>query len=497
MEKLAKFVDPLPRLPLAKPIGVRPHPDKPGEKLPYYRVPMRAASVKVHRDLPETRMWGYDGSVPGPTIEVRRGQEILVDWPNELPVKHMFAVDHNLMGAEADKPEVRTVVHLHGAKAPPVSDGYPENWYPSGRSVTYRYPNGQDASLLWYHDHAMGINRLNMMAGLFGLYVIRDAEEDALDLPRGEYEIPLVLFDRMFTHDGQLYYPVADTENAPWLPEFFGNAYLVNGKILPYLEVDPRAYRFRIANVSNARFYNLSLANGAEFSQIGTDGGLLPGPVHLKTLFLAPAERADIVLDFSRFQGEQIVLQNGVVEVMQFRVARRSTAVAAKPLPERLRDVPKIAESQAVRTRYLTLEENVDVLAAPMIHLLNGARWHEPVTEKPVLGTTEIWAFVNLTEDSHPIHLHLVRFQILDRRPFDDTEYQTHQKLRYTGDAVPPSPGEGGWKDTVQAHPKMVTRIIVPFEGFAGRYVWHCHILEHEDNEMMRPYDVLAPGEKA
>ncbi len=142
-------------------------------------------------------MWGYGGSVPGPTIEVRKGQEILVDWPNELPAKHMFAIDHNLMGAEADKPEVRTVVHLHGAKAPPVSDGYPRTGMHPVRSVTYRYPNGQDASLLWYHDHAMGINRLNMMAGLFGLYIIRDADEDALDLPRGKYEVPLVLFDRI------------------------------------------------------------------------------------------------------------------------------------------------------------------------------------------------------------------------------------------------------------------------------------------------------------
>lgn len=497
VEKLAKFVDPLPIPPVAEAIGMRPNPDNRKEKLPYYRVPMRAASVKVHRDLPESRMWGYGGSVPGPTIEVRKDQEILVDWPNELPPKHMFAVDHNLMGAEADKPEVRTVVHLHGAKAPPVSDGYPENWYVSGRSVTYRYPNSQDASLLWYHDHAMGINRLNMMAGLFGLYIIRDREEDSLDLPAGEYEVPLVLCDRMFTKDGQLYYPVADAEDAPWLPEFFGNAFLVNGKILPYLNVERRPYRFRIANVSNARFYTLSLANGAEFSQIATDGGLLPGPVSAKTLFLAPAERTDIVIDFSRFRGEQIVLQNGVVEVMQFRIAGVSTTVAANPLPGKLRDVPKIPESHAVRTRYLTLDENSDVLAAPMIHLLNGTRWHEPVTEKPVLGTTEIWAFVNLTEDSHPIHLHLVRFQILDRRPFDDTDYQTHQKLRYTGDPVPPMPGERGWKDTVQAHPKMVTRIIVPFEGFAGRYVWHCHILEHEDNEMMRPYDVLNPSDKA
>lgn len=261
------------------------------------------------------------------------------------------------------------------------------------------------------------------MTGLFGLYIIRDREEDALDLPGGDYEVPLVLFDRMFTKDGQLYYPVADAPDAPWVPEFFGSAYLVNGKILPYLKVEPRPYRFRIANVSNARFYNLSLANGVEFSQIATDGGLLSASVSAKAVFLAPAERADMVIDFSRFQGEEIVLQNGVVEVMQFRVASTSTSVAARTLPAKSKDVPKILEATAVRTRYLTLEDKVDVLAAPMIHLLNGARCHEPVTEKPLLGTTEIWAFVNLAEHSHPIHLHLVRFQILDRRPFDDADY--------------------------------------------------------------------------
>jgi spore coat protein A len=236
---------------------------------------MRAVLAKAHRDLAATQFWSYGGSVPGPTIEARRGEAVLVEWPNELPAKHMFAIDHNLMGAEADKPEVRTVVHLHGAKVPPQSDGYPENWYTAGRSATYHYPNEQDATMLWYHDHAMGINRLNVLAGLFGLYIVRDAEEDALDLPRGKYEVPLVLFDRMFTPDGQLYYPVSGVEGAPWIPEFFGDAILVNGKILPYLEVEARPYRFRVANVSNGRFYNLSLTNGDDFHQIANRSRLL------------------------------------------------------------------------------------------------------------------------------------------------------------------------------------------------------------------------------
>jgi spore coat protein A len=319
--KLAKFVDSLSKPPIAEAVGLWVDPDHPKKKLPFYRIPMRPVLAKVHRDLPVTPSWSYGGSVPGPTIEARRGEAVLVEWPNQLPAKHMFAIDHNLMGAEADKPAVRTVVHLHGAKVPPQSDGYPESWYTAGRAVTYRYPNEQDATVLWYHDHAMGINRLNMMAGLFGLYVIRDEEEEALDLPPSKYEIPLVLFDRMLRPDGQLYYPVSEVDGAPWIPEFFGDAVLVNGKISPYLEVEARPYRFRLANVSNGRFYNLSLTSGDNFHQIATDQGLLPAPVALSTVFLAPAERTDVIVDFSRAQGQQIVLRNGAVDILKFRVA--------------------------------------------------------------------------------------------------------------------------------------------------------------------------------
>ena len=154
------------------------------------------------------------------------------------------------------------MVHLHGAKVPPSSDGYPEDWYVPGRSKVYHYPNQQDATLLWYHDHAMGINRLNVCAGMLGLYIIRDSFEDGLNLPKGEFEVPLVLTDRMIRADGQLYYPVSQLADAPWLPEYFGDAVLINGKLLPYLEVQPRKYRFRLLNGSNGRFYFLTLAHG-------------------------------------------------------------------------------------------------------------------------------------------------------------------------------------------------------------------------------------------
>lgn len=492
---LAAYVDPLPMPPIAKSIGMRVSPTQAGVKLPLYRLPLREMQCKVHRDVAATRFWGFGSSVPGPTIETRSGQGILVDWPNELPSKHFLPIDHSVMGAEADKPEARSVVHLHGAKAPPISDGYPENWYAPGRTVIYHYPNQQEASLLWYHDHAMGINRLNMYAGMFGLYIVRDKMEESFGLPQGNYEVPLVIFDRFLRQDGQLYYPVSQRPESPWVAECFGNAFLVNGKLLPFLDVEPRPYRFRVLNASNGRFYFLTLSNGQPLSQIGTDQGFLAAPVDVRVLTIAPAERADLIIDFARHEGEQLLLQNQSSPLMQFRVGRGSKGAVAA-LPKSFRPVPKLEEASALRTRELTLEQLDNAVGETDVHLLDGKRWHEPVSENPVIDTTEIWSFVNVTDDVHPIHLHLVRFQILDRRSFDVTEYLITKKIRYVGDAFPPEPNEAGWKDTVRATPGAVTRIIIRFEGYTGRYVWHCHILEHEDNEMMRPYDIVAAPEK-
>jgi spore coat protein A, manganese oxidase len=492
-EHLAPFVDPLPIPQIAKPAGRRKIASG-AAQVPFYRIPIHEFVSKIHRDVPPTRFWGYGNSVPGPTIEARSGEEIMVEWPNQLPAKHFLPIDHNLMGAEKGAPESRTVVHLHGGRVPPDSDGWPESWYAPGKSATYHYPNEQEAALLWYHDHAMGINRLNVCAGMAGLYVIRDSFEDGLNLPKGDYEIPLVLMDRMISRDGQLYYPVTDFPDAPWMPEYFGNLVLINGKVLPYLDVQPRKYRFRVLNASNGRFYFLSLDNGAPFQQIGTDQGLLAAPVAVNRLAIAPGERADIVVDFAEHAGGHILLKDLGVTLMQFRVAEPRVPDPSA-LPQTLRPVSKLAEASAIRTRHLSLEEVDNLRGEPMIHLLDAKRWHEPVSEKPVLGTTEIWEFLNLTEDAHPIHLHLVRFQILDRRALEVSAYiYQNQKILYRGDAVPPDLNESGWKDTVRCTPRASTRIIVKFEGYTGRYVWHCHILEHEDNEMMRPYEILAPN---
>jgi len=456
---------------------------------------MRQVECKLHRDLPAARLWCYGGSSPGPTFETRSNQALLIEWPNELPTKHFLPIDHSLHGAEAGLPEVRGVVHIHGAKAPPESDGYPEDWYVPGRSRTYFYPNRQEPAALWYHDHTMGINRLNIYAGMFGLYLIRDDVEDQLDLPKGPYEIPLVIYDRLLRQDGQLDYPVSGNPERPWVPEVFGNVMMVNGRAFPFLEVEERKYRFRVLNAANGRFFHLSLSNGQSIHQIGTDQGLLPAPVDLERSLLAPGERADWILDFTGHAGEQIVLKNDSFQVMQFRVSKAKSPDTSS-IPRALRPVPKTAESTAVRTRALALIENMNMAGESMSMLLNGTPWHMPVTENPVLDSTEIWSCINTTDDSHPIHLHLVRFQILDRRRFEPFFYQTTGEVRYTGPVTPPAPEEAGWKDTVRADPKMVTRIIVRFEGYLGRYVWHCHVLEHEDNEMMRPYDVIPSTHK-
>jgi spore coat protein A, manganese oxidase len=489
--KLAKFVDPLPLPAVLQPAGLRPSPVDSSVKIPYYRVNMRQAEIRLHRDLKPTRVWGFNSTLPGPTIEARSGQAVAVEWVNDLPTAHFLPVDHNLEGAGPGKPSVRTVVHLHGGRVPPESDGYPESWFVPGKSGLCFYPNEQDAATLWYHDHAMGINRLNIYAGLFGLFLIRDDFEDGLGLPAGKFEIPLVLCDRLFDEQGQFLYPVSPDPDKPWVPEVFGDALLANGKISPYCEVEPRPYRLRILNGANGRFFHLAFANQLEFQQIGSDQGLLAAPVTMKLLTLAPAERADLIVDFSRSAGENIELKSDRLTALQFRVSGKA-AVSVAAIPTSLRAVARIPESDATKTRELMLEETVDPADNPTIMLLNRTRWMAPVTENPTIGSTEIWSLINGTEDSHPIHLHMVRFQVLDRRNFYVMNYLRKRELKFTGPPVPPDPNEMGWKDTVRAEAGMVTRIIVRFEGYVGRYVWHCHILEHEDNEMMRPYEVIA-----
>jgi spore coat protein A len=460
---------------------------------------------------------------------VQKGQPVSVHWTNNLPKKHLLrsAIDQTIHGAEASWPEVRNVVHLHGIKVMPEFDGYPEAWWtpdgkmgPDFQGTTYQYPNDQQATTLWYHDHALGITRLNVYTGLAGFYLIRDNVEANLGLPSGKYEIPMLIQDRTFNADGSLFYPTdgVTSYHPVWSPEYFGDTAVVNGKVFPYLEVEPRRYRLRLLNGCGSRVLRLFFDDPSlKFHVIGSDGGFLDNAVAKKKLLVAPAERFDIILDFSNYApGTEFVMQNNAAtpfpdgaeqplpEIMKFRVVRlrgvdTSTPVHRLSLPA----LPAINEKKASFVRDVSLNEIEDpVTGSPIVGRLENLMWDDPVTINPTAGSTEIWRFVNATPDTHPIHVHLVQFRILDRQPFDVDTYNATGQINFTGPAVAPDAEEAGWKDTVRVNVGTVTRIMHKFELPAGanvhsgqklRYVTHCHILEHEDNEMMRPYDLIVP----
>ena len=517
------FATPLPRLPKARPVAA----DR-------YLITARAGAMRMHPAFGATRVFGYDDNSgrgvvsPGYTIEARKGTPTRVDFVNALPARHLF--DSVVPDPMHPGGPVRMNTHLHGGYVAGASDGNPyqdPGEYRPGQIQSVVYPNAQNASLLWYHDHADQITRLNVYAGLVGLYVIRDgldtgAEPNGLGVPGGAYEIPLMLADRLFDRSGQLFY----SPDSTWIPEFFGDTPLVNGAVRPYLEVEPRRYRFRILNASNARFWNLTIPGGPPAFQIGSDGGLFDRPVPVGNVLLLPAERADVIVDFSRFAGQTLTLVNAdlpadvsspappLSAVMQIRVGRRVTAPGPAGIPAALPGAMPALGAPSL-SRNITLEEvENDVTGEPEYGSLNGRKYDDVrgVQERPRLGTTEDWRLVNLTEDTHPIHLHLVQFQIVDRTPFDADAYKAaleearaadpdaanpDPRPYFTGPAAPPEPAERGWKDTVRTNPEQVTRIRVRWTLPAGvspsqRYVFHCHILEHEDNSMMRPLELVA-----
>ena len=490
--KLASFVDPLPLPQLLHAEGKRSSVEHGAVDAPTYRARIREVWHRFHRDLPPARQWSY-GEGPAPVLfEAMRDEGVLVEWSNELPPKHFLPLDSPMHDMD-NAPQTRTVAHLHGGRTPSVSDGYPDDWFAPGKSKLCYYPNHQDATALWVHDHAMGVSRMNIFAGLMGWYLLRDDNEKGLGLPSGKYELPLLIYDRSFDPRGQLYYPNPPDEGA-WAQEYLGDAMVVNGKVRPFHEVEARKYRLRIANTANSRFFSLALSNGQSFQVIGSDQGLLAAPVAMKRLVLAPAERTDLIVDFSQARGQNVTLISDALDLMQFRVGKEKAADDST-VPQTLRpiaSITRIEESQAIRRRDMTLNEFDSDYGEPMVMLLNRMHWRDPVSEFVKLDSTEIWSLINLTEDTHPIHLHMVRFQILDRQSFSIDDYLSDETLRLTGPVLAPAAHDMGWKDVVQCPPGTVTRIIVPFNGYAGKYLWHCHILEHEANDMMRPYVVLA-----
>jgi FtsP/CotA-like multicopper oxidase with cupredoxin domain len=563
---LTKFKDGL-----RMPIILRPH--KTDDQRYILRIQMRPAQVQLHSELPPSEVWTYEGSLPGPTIEVTRGQSLQVEWINAIPGDEPYPItavtapdgtqnEPGRSGREANSTVTTlppwTVVHLHGGRTAAVSDGWTENATLSGQSTTSDYTNDQQATLLWYHDHAMGITRFNVYAGLAGLYIIRDAEEAALHLPAGPYEIPLLLQDRNLetapdgSLTGRLLHKV---ENGTM--EFFGPFTLVNGTIWPHLPVEARQYRLRLLNGSNARIYRLVLLDESGtpvhelIKQIGTDGGLLGQPVEIPRdgLLLAPAERADLIVDFRALQGQRLILVNTAgapfdnspatqppgtpdpenrlphPEVMEFRVSSQSVddpfvlptslsssyrrlehdrlppvhqhrVVAMVEYPDgmltfhELAEVPDgdaaagealitIADEQGKAVRYRTIAR----------HFEDTVNWFV------AYGSTEVWSVVNLTEDTHPFHVHLVQFQALGRDLYNTEGFQpetgaTTVPIRFQGHGTLDA-NELGWKDTVRVNPGEMVSIVATFDGFTGRYMYHCHILEHEDHDMMRPFIVM------
>jgi spore coat protein A len=511
--QLTPFVDALPI-----PVPAVPTSGQPGAAASY-TLAIRETQQRLHRDLPLTTVWGYDDGVhgplyPGPTIEAGTGAPITLTWLNDLRVggngplrtSHVLAVDANCIPMAENN--AKAVVHLHGGHVPQESDGYPHDALVPGQQTVYQYPNNQQAATLWYHDHAMGVTRLNVIMGLAGFWLMRDGVESALTLPTGEYEIPIAIQDRTFQPTGALDYP------AVWQDHWMGDKIVVNGKVWPYLDVKRGKYRFRLLNGSTSRFYNLRLvppAGSLPFMVIGTEGGLLEAPVPgLSSLLIAPGERVDVVVDFAGYApGTEILMTNdapspypgspgvGVVpNVMKFRVLSATGHTLA--IPSTLRTIEQLDPASAVRTRDLTLKIGPQDACGNSPWLINGKTFDE-IDEYPELGTTEIWRFINDSGVSHPMHLHLVMFQILDRDGFTKGPGGV---IVPNGNPQPPLPQENGWKDTALVGPGEILRVIARFEGFKGKYPYHCHILEHEENEMMRQFQtvqcadgILDPGE--
>jgi spore coat protein A len=379
-----------------------------------------------------TTIWGYNGLYPGPTIHARTGRPTVIRQTNQLP--------------EAMS------VHLHGGHTPASSDGHPYDLIPPGDDKCYTYPNNQLPATLWYHDHPVDVTGRHVYMGLAGFYIMTDDFEDSLPLPTGDNDVPLLIQDRLFNTDGSLNYPLTDQSI---LSGVLGDRILVNGVIQPYFEVGTRKIRFRILNGSNNRSYRLALSTGDPLIQVGSDGGLLSQPVPRPTITIAPAERMDVVMDFSGYSLDtRITLTNqlgtgdNLAHILQFRVVRSESDDSS--IPSTLRPVEPIPESTAVRTRRFSLSEQV--INGRRLLTINGNLFDPSrIDATPRLNDVEIWQFTNATYDAHPVHIHDIEWQILDING--------------------KSPGR--------------------FVDLTGIYVFHCHKLEHEDHAMMAQFEVL------
>ncbi|MBZ5608644.1 MAG: multicopper oxidase family protein [Acidobacteriia bacterium] len=460
----------LPIIPVLKPVSADATTD-------FYELDARPAKLEIVPGL-STGIWGYNGIFPGPTIEARHGRRVAVHLRNQLPVP--------------------IVTHLHGGHTAPESDGYPTDLVlpasytpshmhdPRARRTQeqrdYLYLNDQRAATLWYHDHRMDFTAPQVWRGLAGFYIIRDDEEAQLPLPRGDKEIALLICDRSFQADGSFLYPSLDPSlrerpgvTGEYMGGVLGDVILVNGAPWPKLEVANTRYRFRILNASNARRYELALdpspSGGAPFVQIGSDGGLLAAPIRQRTIKMAPAERFDLIVDFSKYRlGSTVTLLNkassgATGQIMRFQVTREERDPSAIPPQLSRLSFPNASDVVATRDFKFAFRD------MDRGWLING-KSYDPVRmdAQPKLDSTEIWRLE--TDFNHPLHLHLVHFQVLSH-------------------SGRPGPYDAGWKDTVDLGPGQTANILVRFGGHRGRYVFHCHNLEHEDMAMMGNFEVV------
>nr|AXL06409.1 copper oxidase [uncultured bacterium] len=570
---LTKFLDPLRIPPVLRPGSPR--------RQDLLTIAMTTARLRLHSQLPATTLWTYEGCFPGPTIEVRSGKRLRVAWSNELTGTIPLAAVRvpftrpspaNLPGYRrpdgtlpagvepidgvADLPPWN-VVHLHGAVTNGHNDGWAHNAVSPGDAQLAEYPNRQGAAALWYHDHAMAVTRFTVYAGLAGMYLVRDDEEDALRLPRGEHEIPLILTDRNLDTvpatgalTGRLLYKLPYATATGTMVPVTGPFTLVNGVVWPHLDVAARWYRFRVLNAANSRFFQLDLVDEAGTVHndavriAGTDAGLLPAPAAVPAggLVLTPAERLDLLVDFSRFPGQRLRLTStgsaGEPDIMEFRVERRGRPDPVTPpgrlsksyvrlqhgttVPEDHHHVfvallpPNVAhEPNPVLWELAELTDPAELPArfpAPGVLQLTDPATGKVRTFRKVAslfddtttifldrGQWAVWHFIQLGGSPHPMHVHLARLQLLNRWTYPDL---SAFDLAAGGTTTPlPAPGAGppiekweeGWKDTFQVRQGEWVTVAGRFEGGAGEFMYHCHILEHEDMGMMRPFVVHPP----
>lgn len=549
---LTPFRDELPRLPL---IG--------GTEI---SLDAHSSTHVFHADLRPAPTFGYgECDYLGPTIESQTGQPWTLKYSNTTAGNPLAAdIDTSLHGmSEMDRTMTPTSLHLHGSITEPASDGHSEMLVRPGESMTHNFAGLNDAAGLWYHDHAMSMTRINVYAGLLGMNLVRDrwdtgTSDNTLGLPSGEFELPLVLQEKIMNPDGSM--SIRSNITVPqgkWEGGGTGDVGVVNGKIWPTMEVARGMYRLRVVNAGSYSVWNLFFTNRLRFWVIGNDGGLLDAPVETTSIRLAPAERADILVDFGAVEaGALVELLNdepppaqaaslGAVPMpmfCQFRVASAAGFRGGMPTllrggkgqPDLLPALPTPTFTRTVTVNQPSGGLNLDMT----LMNLNNLRYSDPDIEMPKQGTVEMWNIVNTTVEPHPIHLHLAHFRTLGRIPIDLAAYERDfprpafgtrwappvEKF-LTGPSVPPATWEAGWKDTVNTYPGTVTQILVRFPTadelgfdpdatFAGPtahhggdhaghdmggsselqgYMWHCHMLDHEDHEMMLRYRTVAP----